>query len=113
MKNRQAIDTLQDVLEHEYSALISRDFAKLADLLAKKQTAFETLSIEGLRKNDLVGLNQKLHRNQSLLDATARGIRAAQRKIDLASDIASSVRYNRFGKKMPTRQGAGSTSRRA
>lgn len=67
-------DTL---LDEERAALLSGEFDRLSDLLPKKEHLIETLSGNASNADgDLSPLQEKLARNQTLLQSAMEGIRA-------------------------------------
>ncbi|PCJ07223.1 MAG: flagellar biosynthesis protein FlgN [Rhodobacteraceae bacterium] len=76
--NPQAlIDDLDSILDQERQALVQGDLNKLGELLTKKESLINDLnSITDLERESLVQLQDKVSRNQVLLDSAMEGIRA-------------------------------------
>jgi len=76
-----AVEALDRLLAQERAALLSGNLARLAPLVREKHQALARLENAGASKTDLDRLMQAGERNQALLAAAARGIRAARDRL--------------------------------
>lgn len=111
--NSDAVRDLAQVLKRERAALCCGDLHELTAIVASKQALLE--QIEGPADTPaLEELRRQAQRNQALLEAALRGIRAALSRI---AEIRQSVRqcdtYTPGGQIRTLRIGGGSTERRA
>ena len=87
------IEELEDLLEAEKESLLVGDLAKVGRLVERKETLIENLgNIEQSDVETLEALNEKLKRNQVLMDSALEGIRrvaqrlSALRRVNTALD---------------------------
>ncbi len=70
------IDELDDLLEAERGALIAGDLEEIGALIERKETLIDALNgLELPAGQSLVGMRDKLDRNQVLLESALNGIR--------------------------------------
>lgn len=96
------IDELDDLLDVEKKALIAGDMEKIGRLLPQKEVLFESLNAQNnLGKENLSLLQQKVMRNQTLLDSALEGIRAvATRMAELRRVRSGLETYDERGRKL-------------
>ncbi|WP_417726521.1 flagellar protein FlgN [Roseovarius sp.] len=104
MAHKTDTRTLEDldlILEEERSALLAGDLSRIASLTSEKEHLIGALNaLIGPSADDLTILQDKLTRNQALLDGTLQGIRtvaarlAAHRRIRRSMDT-----YDQHGRK--------------
>lgn len=104
-KPQQIIDELDQILDRERTALMAGDLGQLEELLAKKEKLIGKLnSVTELERESLAQVQNKVSRNQLLLDSAMEGIRsvaarmAELRRIRRGLDVYDqSGRKTRFG----------------
>lgn len=76
LQSNDLLDSLDDLLEQERTALLKGDLEKVGRLLEHKESLIEDLSrIEEFEAQSLHRLQGKMQRNQELLDSALEGIR--------------------------------------
>ncbi len=95
------VDQLDVLLDAERAALLNGDFEQLSDLLPKKEHLIAALSDEdSAAGDDLSPLQDKLARNQMLLQSAMEGIRAvADRMAELRRVRQGLQTYGNTGEK--------------
>lgn len=89
---------LEDLLERERTLILSGDFDGLARLSHEKEASFAGLAPEPRDAATLERIRRMADRNQHLLAAAARGLRAAQARIAALGRPDTSLRtYGRDG----------------
>lgn len=89
---------LHDLLERERALILAGDFDGLARLAVEKDAGFAALGRQSDKTGELEGARQSALRNQSLLKAAARGLRAARARLEALEHPAASLRtYGRDG----------------
>lgn len=107
---QQLIDELDTILDRERSALMAGDLGQLEELLAKKESLISQLNTANeLERESLLQVQNKVSRNQQLLDSAMDGIRSvATRMAELRRIRKGLDVYDKSGRK--TRYGTrGST----
>ncbi|MGR3312627.1 flagellar export chaperone FlgN [Roseovarius indicus] len=73
---KEILQALDDLLEHERSALLTGDLDQMAVLLDRKTVLIDALNaVEPEHQPDLDEIRGKVRRNQTLLDGALQGIR--------------------------------------
>lgn len=86
------MDTLDDLLEAERAALIAGDLEKLASMLARKESLIDALNkAEAADVKMLQAIDQKLKRNQDLLNSALEGIRKVARRMAAFRRVRASL----------------------
>lgn len=76
------IDQLDDLLDAERTALLAGDLDQIARLLEEKDNLIDHLNALELKdKEPMAGVQEKLLRNQALLDGALQGIRRASARM--------------------------------
>ena len=98
---KHQIDALSDLLDSEREALLKGDLERLAEMLEPKETLIE--AINALPKenvNSLRRLDNKVKRNQLLLDGALEGIRAVATRMAELRQVRNGLEtYGADGKK--------------
>lgn len=96
------IDELDTLLDRERQALVDGDLELLGQMLAQKQDLIEKLNtLDALERDHLVGVHDKVTRNQELLNSAMQGIRAvADRMAELRRVRQGLETYDQSGRKM-------------
>lgn len=95
------IDELDDLLESEKKALIQGDVERVGRLMPQKEFLIEKLNAQDeLDRKNLVHLQQKVMRNQTLLDSALEGIRAVATRMSELGRVRSGLdTYDEQGRK--------------
>ncbi|HKL54983.1 MAG TPA: flagellar export chaperone FlgN [Roseovarius sp.] len=95
------IDRLDKLLETERTALLAGDLETIGTLLAQKERLIDRFNaLEGAREPDLAGLQQKVQRNQVLLDGALEGIRRVASRMAAIRQVRRSLAtYDETGKR--------------
>lgn len=94
-------DALDRVLDQERQILLSGNIKALAQLAPHKERLFTQLSAAGPDPRVLENLRKKADRNQELLRAAAKGIRAVTRRLEMLRNQKSELRtYTAGGQSM-------------
>ncbi|WP_293574060.1 flagellar biosynthesis protein FlgN [Phaeobacter sp.] len=98
---QEMIETLDEILDAERTALIGGDLHELEPLLAKKEKIIDALNMVGdLERESLQKVQTKVSRNQELLDSAMEGIRAvASRMAELRRIRRGLDVYDQAGRK--------------
>lgn len=96
------IDALEDLLDAERAALLLGKLDDVSRLHAQKERLIETLSAHVVQDEaKFEGLNDKVKRNQLLLDSALNGIRSVSRRLTAIKDVRRSLEtYDAFGHKL-------------
>lgn len=71
------IKSLEEVLDLERAALVDGDLDRLTHMVPEKEKLIGAINdLQVLSSDDLIRVNQKVERNQALLNSAADGIRA-------------------------------------
>jgi len=110
-KQNTLIHQLDDLLEIERAALLEGNFERLADLVDEKETLIDALnSLEFSEAMPMSDINQKVKRNQALLEQALQGIRSvAHRLSDLRQARKALDTYDNFGRKVRIEPDPGSS----
>ncbi|MGR3291056.1 MAG: hypothetical protein ACU0C9_07650 [Paracoccaceae bacterium] len=112
-KSRDAIDSLLDLLEKEHAALLGGKFDILQRLSSEKSRLIKILAAHASR-NTLEHLRLKIDRNQDMLQAASRGIKAATRRLKQGRiDDTSLQTYDSSGQRLPHQTSQRNLERRA
>ena len=94
-------ETYQDFrsfLQTEKDAIIAADFDRIDQLAAKKTNLFTDLYLRALSKTELFNVQNMLQQNETLLRASATGVRNARNRIDTLKDVSAGLRiYDQSG----------------
>ncbi|WP_116597636.1 flagellar biosynthesis protein FlgN [Primorskyibacter marinus] len=91
-------DALDDLLNAEREALLSGDLDQIGRMVSQKETLVADLS--GADVSDISRLQQKLARNQILLDRALLGIRSVANRLGSLRRIRRSLEtYDQTGRK--------------
>ena len=86
------IDALDDLLDQERLALLSGDFQKISEIHERKTGLIDDLAqLEIEDREQLVLLNDKVQRNQAMLNSAVEGIRAVARRLTAVRRIKDSL----------------------
>lgn len=98
---RVQAQALEEIVEQERSALLEGDLERLSQMLPRKEQLIEDLNgLEVLDSDDLIRLQAKVNRNQSLLSSAAEGIRAvADRMAELRKVRQEFTTYDATGQR--------------
>lgn len=113
----RALEALNDLLDRERAALVRGDVDAIRRLVEHKERAFARLALiepEEADGRQLGRLREKAERNRELLDAMARGIRAAAARLKRLAEPAPALRtYDRGGHTTELVRGRPELTRRA
>jgi flagellar biosynthesis/type III secretory pathway chaperone len=109
---RTAYDSLTDVLDRESQAVLTGDFARLTRLADEKERMLRAVSKMPVDGQRLAGLRKHFERNQDLLQAAARGIRAASARLTAPPEVTLQT-YDNAGRRSTAATGSVSMERRA
>ena len=83
-ETRDLIDSLDDILDEEREALLQGDLEKIGRLVERKESLISRLNeIETAEAAALKDLQEKVQRNQGLLDGALEGIRRVASRLAL------------------------------
>lgn len=92
------LDALEDLLERERALILAGDFDGLARLSGEKTASLAGLATQAANTATFERLRRAATRNQSLIGAAARGLRAAQTRLAALRDPQAALRtYGRDG----------------
>lgn len=113
MSERRA-RALERLLDQERHLIMQGQFDSLGDLTRKKSDALSGLGSWGLTADRMKKISAKVSRNQSLLDAAIRGIRAARQRVETVIETAGSLStYTNSGKKAELGNQSGGLEKKA
>lgn len=112
----EAIETLEGLLDAERHAIRSGEFAGLETLARVKSDLLDQISAnpppDGAAALERV--RAKANANQGLLAAALKGVRAAQRRLDMIHRASRSLNtYDSMGRAKSIDSGTGTVERRA
>lgn len=95
------IDALEDLLDAERAALLVGKLDDVSRLHAQKERLIGALSEHAVRDGDrFASLNEKVRRNQVLLDSALNGIRSVTRRLAAIRQVRHSLEtYDAFGRR--------------
>lgn len=95
------VNKLDDLLDKERQALMSGDLDAIGELLSAKETLIDKLAqIDAAENNILMGVQDKMQRNQILLDGALQGIRRAAARLAAVRQVRKSLEtYDEAGRK--------------
>lgn len=98
---QNTISALDSILDDERRALLNGDLELISSLLKEKETLIETLNAqEETDRAELENLNDKVKRNQDLLNSALEGIRTVARRLATMRRIRGSLdTYDAQGRK--------------
>ncbi|SLN61793.1 FlgN protein [Falsiruegeria litorea R37] len=104
MKNETASDliaALDELLDLERTALVDGELERLGTLLPQKEKLIERINqLDSVERDALVGVQNKVTRNQSLLNSAMEGIQAvANRMAELRRVRRGLETYDESGRK--------------
>jgi flagellar biosynthesis/type III secretory pathway chaperone len=109
---QEGIESLERLLDVERHAIRAGAFAELADIIGRKEALIGTLG--GVGAGRLAHLRGKAEQNQRLLAAALKGVRAAQRRLDMILRASRSLNsYDALGRARTIGSGGPSVERRA
>jgi len=108
-----AVDALDDLLDHERQVILSGKIDALVRLAPEKERLLARLPVAVTDPATLERLRGKVMRNQDLLAAAARGIRAARDRLGGTSARTDLRTYGRDGAPTHLGGGTGGVNRRA
>lgn len=112
----EALSALEGLLDVERHAIRNGEFGGLDQLAAKKSALLDRISASGPRPDAgaLDRLRIKADANQRLLAAALRGVRAAQRRLDMIRRASRSLNtYDNLGRAQTIGGGNSTVERRA
>ncbi len=100
-KAQKIIDQLDDLLDSERLALLDGDLERISGLLEQKETLIDALNaLESKARPELQELQDKVVRNQALLDGALQGIRKVAARMAAYRKIRRSLEtYDESGRK--------------
>jgi hypothetical protein len=106
------IDSLQDLLVDERTALLEGKLDALPDLLTRKEALFEELSTlqeeEEIDADDLTPLQEGFARNHQLLESAQAGLRATQERMGTMRRVRTTFEsYDNRGQRQAVQLNAG------
>lgn len=97
MGNRR-LQALQTLLDQEHAALLSGALDAIAPMTAAKEKLLRQIPTRGASPADLVALSRSIARNQALLTAATKGVKAAESALaTLQQATQESVVYDKSG----------------
>lgn len=101
------IDSLDDLLDGERSALLEGNLDEIARLHDRKEQLIDALNrLDADESTNLVSLNTKLERNQALLNTALGGIRSVARRLAAIRRVRQSLdTYDSAGRKKSVEMG--------
>jgi hypothetical protein len=103
--NPTILDALEDLLERERALILAGDFDGLARQASEKTASLAGLAAQSGNPATFERLRRAALRNQSLIGAATRGLRAAQARLAALHDPQAALRtYGRDG--VPTNLGS-------
>lgn len=95
------IDELDDILEQEREALVLGKLEKLQDLLQRKDALISDLNtLDEAEASNLEIINEKVSRNQLLLDSAMQGIRSVAARMQELRRVRKGLDvYDKAGRK--------------
>jgi len=95
------IDRLDDLLETERRALLAGDLEKIGPILTRKEQLIDRFNAHEIDRNpNLAAVQQKLVRNQELLDGALEGIRKVAARMAAMRRVRQSLdTYDESGKR--------------
>lgn len=103
MENDQdaLIRKLDELLDIERQALLNGNLEALADIVDEKETLIDALNaLEFGTPEDIAPVNEKVERNQVLLEQALQGIRSVARRLaDIRQSRKTFDTYDRMGHK--------------
>lgn len=94
-------EELGDLLDEERAALLQGDLEKLNELLAPKEQLIDAMNaMSQADEPTMRALNDKVHRNQLLLDGAMEGIRAVASRVAQLREVKGALEtYGADGKR--------------
>jgi hypothetical protein len=103
-KRRDALDALEDLLDKERRILLQGNYDSLARLMAEKERLLKNVTASRSLAT-LAGLKGKVDRNQAMLLAASKGIRAVTDSLAKREDKTDSLQtYDRTGRRKAAAQ---------
>ncbi|MDG1182468.1 MAG: flagellar biosynthesis protein FlgN [Tateyamaria sp.] len=98
---QSTIDSLDDLLDAERSALLSGDLDEVSRLHERKEKLIDSLNqLDADDHANLTTLNAKVLRNQTLLNTALDGIRSVARRLSAIRQVRQSLNtYDSKGRK--------------
>lgn len=105
---------LEDILWREQQLLLNGDFQGLETLLKRKARLADWLSSHKPEVSvEVAGkLKETAHRNEALLDAARRGLKAAMAQLKQASSTDCQTTYSSSGERRPMSRAPGSITQK-
>ncbi|WP_294228720.1 flagellar biosynthesis protein FlgN [uncultured Shimia sp.] len=106
------IDSLQELLEDERTALLEGKLDALPDLLTRKEALFEELTTlqeeEEIDADDLIPLQEGFARNHQLLESAQAGLRATHERMGTMRRVRTTFEsYDNRGQRQAVQLNAG------
>lgn len=109
---QDGIEALERLLDVERHAIRAGAFVELADIVSQKEALVGKLG--GVSAEGLAHLRGKAEQNQRLLVAALKGVRAAQRRLDMIQRASRSLNsYDALGRARTIGSGGPNVERRA
>ena len=96
------VDSLERILEREHATLLKGNISEMTELTMRKEQLLEKLNKSRLEsKNLLVPLQNKIQRNQDLLESALEGIRSVADRIAEMREIRGKINtYDQSGARL-------------
>lgn len=89
---------LQLLLDQEYEALLTGSLDRIAPMTATKEKLLQQLPTKGASPKELVAISRAIARNQALLTAASKGVKAAEAGLATLKKVTQeSVVYDKSG----------------
>lgn len=113
-ERKDALKSLTDLLAREHTAILDGDFSSLQGMLGEKERLLEALGSAKPGGRALDTLRIKSARNNEMLEAAARGIKAAVKRLEASRKPTSPLRtYDKSGQPTSHSDPANNLERRA
>lgn len=114
----QTLEKLEGLLEVERHMIREGNFDKLDILAREKEAALASLEVQGedsaVLREQLARVSEIAARNQRLIGAALKGVRAAERRLEMIQRASKSLNsYDRLGRARTIGDGSNSVEHRA
>lgn len=114
----QVVERLEGLLQVERHMIREGNFDGLETLAQEKEKALLALTTEGRKAPDILARLDRIReiasRNQSLIGAALKGVRAAQRRLEMIQRASKSISsYDQLGRSRTIGGGANNIEHRA
>jgi len=111
-KRRDALDALEDLLDRERRILLQGNYESLARMMAEKERLLKSVTASR-SLGAMAALKRKVERNQAMLMAASKGIRAVTDSLSRHEKTDDSLQtYDRAGHRKAAAQGLQNMVRR-